>query len=573
MSVWNGHYACTCYHPLFVFNQFGDLERCALRAGNVHSADGWDGVLKPVVARYQGKASRIYFQVLQSRIGYLLTRAVGRPPHHVRRFHANFSYQAGTWTKPRRRCVLQQARHVLASVLQEGRENANIDAGLGVIWRISVKFNPALGRLKLDNRWWPKMVVYHALNHNPQFTKWVVSRGFLTEPFVLIDVGIQGGEHIRWHVLDDYLVVYGFDPVEEAVQKLAETNKGRPNRHYHYMAVGNADGEQQFYFNPTNPTASSMYQQGVGRYGVETAEQLRVVPIRRLDSLFAEGAIPVADYIKIDVEGFEKEVLLGAHELLGAGVLGLQTETNFRVSPTYPKSHFGTLAEIALESHLVVFDLAFNRAPRASFQQALTSKGLQPISEQDAVGRPATVDVLFARDLIDEVDHQENYQTPYRPVSVNQLIKSIIICELHALNDVALDTVERFAERLGAHLDVDRAVQLLADPDCVTNEYRRQLRVQKLSYEQLSTRLTAQKLSYEQLSTQLTAQKLSYEQLTTQLTAQKLSYEQLSTQLTAQKLSYEQQLTAQKYAYEQSTSWRLTAPLRWTRLMLFNAPR
>ena len=39
--VWNGHYECTCHHPLFVFNQFGDLERCALRPGNVHSADGW----------------------------------------------------------------------------------------------------------------------------------------------------------------------------------------------------------------------------------------------------------------------------------------------------------------------------------------------------------------------------------------------------------------------------------------------------------------------------------------------------------------------------------------------------
>jgi hypothetical protein len=58
MSVWNGHYACACYHPLFVFNQFGDLERSALRPGNVHSADGWDGVLKPVVARYQSKVSR-----------------------------------------------------------------------------------------------------------------------------------------------------------------------------------------------------------------------------------------------------------------------------------------------------------------------------------------------------------------------------------------------------------------------------------------------------------------------------------------------------------------------------------
>ena len=130
-SVWNGHYACTCYHPLFVFNQFGDLERCALRPGNVHSADGWDAVLKSVVARYQGKVSRIYFradaafanpevyefleaqrikyairlpanQVLQDRISYLLTRPVGRPPNEVRRFHANFSYQAGSWTKPRR---------------------------------------------------------------------------------------------------------------------------------------------------------------------------------------------------------------------------------------------------------------------------------------------------------------------------------------------------------------------------------------------------------------------------------------------------------------------------------------
>lgn len=39
-SVWNGHFECTCDHPLFVFNQFGDLARCALRPGNVHSADG-----------------------------------------------------------------------------------------------------------------------------------------------------------------------------------------------------------------------------------------------------------------------------------------------------------------------------------------------------------------------------------------------------------------------------------------------------------------------------------------------------------------------------------------------------
>lgn len=88
-------------------------------------------MLDPVVARYRGKVARIYFRadagfanpdvyeyleaegikyairlpanrVLQDRIGYLLKRPVGRPPNHVRRYHANFHYRAASWSKPRR---------------------------------------------------------------------------------------------------------------------------------------------------------------------------------------------------------------------------------------------------------------------------------------------------------------------------------------------------------------------------------------------------------------------------------------------------------------------------------------
>src|SRR5215472_14829401 len=130
-SAYNGHFGCTCYHPLFVFNQFGDLERCTLRPGNVHSADGWREVLEPVLARYRHTMQRRYFRgdaafanpevyelleaegykytnrlpansVLQELIGWLLKRPVGRPPHEVRRYHASFSYQAGSWSKSRR---------------------------------------------------------------------------------------------------------------------------------------------------------------------------------------------------------------------------------------------------------------------------------------------------------------------------------------------------------------------------------------------------------------------------------------------------------------------------------------
>jgi hypothetical protein len=58
---WNGHFDCMCNHPLFVFNQFGHLERCALRPGNVHSADGWEVVPKPVIARYADRHLMQFF--------------------------------------------------------------------------------------------------------------------------------------------------------------------------------------------------------------------------------------------------------------------------------------------------------------------------------------------------------------------------------------------------------------------------------------------------------------------------------------------------------------------------------
>ncbi len=130
-SAWNGHFRRSCYHPLFVFNQFGDLERCLLRPGNVHSAEGWRAVLEPVIVRYRGRRLALYFRgdaafakpevyelleaedigyairlpanpVLQERISHLLTRPVGRPPKKPQVFFASFTYQAQSWAKPRR---------------------------------------------------------------------------------------------------------------------------------------------------------------------------------------------------------------------------------------------------------------------------------------------------------------------------------------------------------------------------------------------------------------------------------------------------------------------------------------
>jgi len=51
-SAYKGDIGCACSHPLFIFNQDGDLARAVLRHGNVHSADDWRSMLESVVKRY-----------------------------------------------------------------------------------------------------------------------------------------------------------------------------------------------------------------------------------------------------------------------------------------------------------------------------------------------------------------------------------------------------------------------------------------------------------------------------------------------------------------------------------------
>jgi hypothetical protein len=131
-TAWNGHFDCTCYHPNFLFNQFGMLERCALRHGNVHSADGWRDVLDPVIARYAKRDLMRFFRadaayaipaiyarleetgyfytirlpsnaVLKEKIAHRLTRPVWRPSlTKVKRIYEDIEYQAASWDKDRR---------------------------------------------------------------------------------------------------------------------------------------------------------------------------------------------------------------------------------------------------------------------------------------------------------------------------------------------------------------------------------------------------------------------------------------------------------------------------------------
>src|SRR3954464_763848 len=130
-SAFNGHFGCTCYHPLFVFIQFGDLERVLLRRGNQHSAKFWQRVLQSVIARYRELKIPKFFRgdaafaspklfrlleqegywyairlnanaVLERNIAHLMKRPVGRPSKKPKVVYHSFRYQAKSWDRDRR---------------------------------------------------------------------------------------------------------------------------------------------------------------------------------------------------------------------------------------------------------------------------------------------------------------------------------------------------------------------------------------------------------------------------------------------------------------------------------------
>jgi FkbM family methyltransferase len=312
--------------------------------------------------------------------------------------------------------------------------------------------------------------LYH--HSTAPFTNWVLDNELLHEKFVVIDIGCQGGEHPRWALLREMVEFHGFDPIREAIDSLRREN--RPGRNYYECALGGEDTEQQFFVS-NNSFSSSFF--GAGSEDVngypEISRGARIVPVRRLDTLFKTGNLPLADYIKLDCEGFEPYVLDGGREYLRlSGPFCVTSETGFYIRTQFPRTHFQAVNEILIEHRLLVFDVNIVRAARSSYANA---RARHPLTEPDPlkaiphldVGAPGTLDVVFCRDFVAESAMTGQYsfsQVPEAEPTVDRLIKAMINFELHGLMDCAFDIAVHFRERLQPRLDVRKATELLLEP-------------------------------------------------------------------------------------------------------------
>ena len=108
-----------------------------------------------------------------------------------------------------------------------------------------------------------------------------------------------------------------FDTLERTLGRRAATFK---------IALGADEGDRTLYSDEPGSELGSLYRRDLHRVGVKFGET-ETVRVRRLDTLCAELDVGRVDFLKIDTEGGDLDILRGAGELLqGALVRVIQFE-------------------------------------------------------------------------------------------------------------------------------------------------------------------------------------------------------------------------------------------------------
>lgn len=173
-------------------------------------------------------------------------------------------------------------------------------------------------------------------------------------PRTLFDIGVATGTPGFYQTFEDvrYVLV---DPLEEAEPFMRDICGRFPGAVYELAAAGAAMGEANFGVEPGLSGSSFFRKDG----------QKRTVPVVTLDSLVDKYQLEPPFLVKIDVQGYELEVMRGLEQHL-ASVEAIVTETGFwsdrKANGAVP---FHELVAFMAERNFVFYDIAgLARRPR-----------------------------------------------------------------------------------------------------------------------------------------------------------------------------------------------------------------
>ena len=153
--------------------------------------------------------------------------------------------------------------------------------------------------------------------------KGLVTRGF--RPSHVLDIGAATGDWtqlaLRYWPQASYFLM---EPLEERRERLAEVGRQHPNVRFTLSAAGACSCELPIGIVPDDLDGSSFLYSDISR----------LVSVKAVDDLLLSGEVKQPQFIKIDVQGYERSVLKGAERTISSCPLILLESQFFPFEPS-----------------------------------------------------------------------------------------------------------------------------------------------------------------------------------------------------------------------------------------------
>ena len=287
----------------------------------------------------------------------------------------------------------------------------------------------------------------------------------IKDNFIVLDVGASNGYARIWRAFGEKLTLHGFDPLVNEMDRLQEKEQN-PNVKFHSYYVGEED--KGIGLNPSEKLSPSIEKPGfrnrLATFHAKTmadynqikekfnSGQMVVLADRmiRLDTFFPPEKHRDVDFIKVDTDGHDIQVLRGATEIINSGaLLGLDVEVRF-LGPQGDRANiFRNIDRMLADAGFSLFHLEPKKYSRAALPRMFL-KNRPTISPH---GQVRWSNAVYLRDL----------GSPGASASlpIDKVIKAICLFDLYDLPDVAAEIILEEKDRLSDVFPIDELLDLI----------------------------------------------------------------------------------------------------------------